>query len=132
MNEQNVSSFLIPTQEVIKLKWFTFRQNNSGGKFIINDNVDVFVIIQAHNATEANELAQRVGIYFNGVDDGYDCECCGDRWSTMWDDDKGTDEPEIYGERVPWPKLLGCYLTFRKTLLPDGVKVYPYHIISKI
>ena len=56
---------------VSKLKWFTFHQNNSGGKFVVDDDVDVNIIIQANYADEANELAQRVGIYFNGVADGY-------------------------------------------------------------
>ena len=113
---------------VSKLKWFTFHQNNSGGKFVVDDTVDVNVIIQANYADEANELAQRVGIYFNGVADGYDCECCGDRWHKVLDDDRGTDEPEIYGQRVPWSpdSVLTCEGSFL-----DGAKVYPYNVISK-
>jgi hypothetical protein len=117
---------------VSKLKWFTFHQNNSGGQYEVNHDVDVFVIIQAHNAAEANALAERIGIYFNGVDEERDCECCGDRWSATYYKDRGTDEPEIYGERVPWSS--DSVLTSEgnpKYGLPDGVKVYPYHIISK-
>jgi hypothetical protein len=127
-----MNSNWINDMSVSKLKWFTFRQNNSGGRFTVDDDVDVNVIIQANDAAEANELAQRVGIYFNGVNDGIDCECCGDRWSTMWDNDRGTDEPEIYGERVPWsPDSVLTSEGNPKYGLPDGVKVYPYHIISK-
>ena len=111
-----------------KLKWFTFHQNNSGGLFTIDDTVDVSVIIQANCADEANELAQRVGIYFDGVADGCDCECCGDRWYKVFDDDQGTDEPEIYGQRVPWSP--DSVLTCEGSLL-DGAKIYPYNIISK-
>ena len=29
---------------------------------------------------DANDIAQGNGIYFNGVADGIDCDCCGDRW----------------------------------------------------
>ena len=116
---------------VSKLKWFTFRQNNSGGLFTIDDTVDVNVIIQANCADEANELAQRVGIYFNGVDEGYDCECCGDRWYKVWDS-VGTDEPEIYGQRVSWSSdsVVTCEGNSKYGLL-GVVNVYPYNIISK-
>lgn len=81
------------------LKWYCFRQNNSGGYFIRNDTVGVFVLIQAHTAIEANALAERVGIYFNGVLNELDCECCGDRWSQV-DEYDGNVEPKIYGELV--------------------------------
>lgn len=38
------------------------------------------VWIEAESAAEANRLAQYNGLYFDGVDDGIDCDCCGDRW----------------------------------------------------
>jgi hypothetical protein len=78
-------------------KYFHYSQNNSGGSFDIDDKVAHHVIIQAHSASEANKLAEDVGIYFNGCDDGRDCSCCGDRWSPAWRDE-GTDTPTIYGE----------------------------------
>jgi hypothetical protein len=109
---------------VAKLKWFNFRQNNSGGSFTVNNDVDAYVIVQAHNADEANQLAQRIGIYFNGVNDGIDCECCGDRWSTIWSNDECTDVPSIYGHPVTWSP--DAVLTDKT----NGVKVYPYDIIS--
>jgi len=133
MNANDLTVCVIPKMQVAKLKWFTFHQNNSGGDFIVDNDVDTNVIVQAHNADEANELAQRVGIYFSGVDDGIDCECCGDRWRTIWSDDEGTDVPSIYGHPVAWS--LDCVLTTVKPGesygLPNGVKVYPYDIISK-
>lgn len=58
------------------LKWFRFRQNNSGGKFIVNDKVDINVLIQANSPEEANNLAEKIGIYFDGYGD---CACCGNR-----------------------------------------------------
>lgn len=80
-------------------KFFTFGQNNSGGGFVVDGDVSHYVIIEAHNAEEANELAEEVGIYFNGCDDGTDCSCCGDRWGRTWDSE-GKITPEIYGEPV--------------------------------
>jgi hypothetical protein len=60
--------------------WYEFRQNNSGGSFAINDDVSVYVLIQAASTLEANCKARDIGIYFDGVSNGQDCECCGDRW----------------------------------------------------
>jgi hypothetical protein len=67
------------------MPYFRFRQNNSGGSFIKNAKVDVLVIIQAKDAAQANDRAEEVGIYFNGCEKGYDCECCGDRWYPVSD-----------------------------------------------
>jgi len=60
--------------------WYHFRQNNSGGGWDIDENVGQDVFIEAHDADEANARADEIGIYFDGVDSGQDCECCGDRW----------------------------------------------------
>ena len=38
---------------------------------------------------EANTKACDIGIYFDGVANGADCECCGDRWR---ESDEITDE----------------------------------------
>lgn len=78
-------------------KYFTFTQNNTGGSFEEDDNVDLYVIIEADNADEANYFAEEIGIYFDGVYDGYDCSCCGDRWYTVSESD-GTPSPLVYGE----------------------------------
>jgi hypothetical protein len=101
------------------LKWFTFHQNNSGGSYTINDDVDVVVIIQAKNADDANYLAQCVGIYFNGVENGRDCECCRDRWYKTRDSE-ATDHPQIYGRIVDWSP---------DSTSKDGCKIYPYNSI---
>jgi len=77
-------------------KFFTFRQNNSGGSFDISETVAHNVIIEAHSAKEANAHAEDIGIYFDGCETGADCNCCGDRWYAAWED--GTDTPLIYGE----------------------------------
>lgn len=71
------------TKEVV---WFEYRQNNSGGSFQIDNDVSIYVLIQAEDRVSANRKAEEVGIYFNGVSDGRDCDCCGDRWSEPWDE----------------------------------------------
>lgn len=76
------------------MSYFRFRQNNSGGAF---DGTPL-VFVQADNAADANAIAQQNGIYFNGVADGVDCDCCGDRWYPVHDDD-AQDQPS-YGLTV--------------------------------
>lgn len=65
-----------------KTKIYEFDQNNSGGSYDINESagIGVRVYIEAYNADQANDHAERIGLYFNGVENGSDCECCGDRW----------------------------------------------------
>lgn len=83
------------------MKFFHFRQNNSGGSFDIDETrgLTVNVIIEATDAAHANALAETKGIYFNGCDTGMDCKCCGDRWYPAWGDD-GEDEPSVYNTPV--------------------------------
>lgn len=69
------------------MKLYKFRQNNSGGSFEQNDDVDINVFVEAIAAEEANRRAEDIGIYFNGCDKGWDCNCCGDRWNSIWEDD---------------------------------------------
>jgi hypothetical protein len=63
-------------------KFYDFSQNNTGGKHHIDDEngIGPRVWIEAHSSTEANQLAEELGIYFEGVMNGNDCRCCGDRW----------------------------------------------------
>lgn len=70
-------------------KFFCFDQNNSGGVFHINDEqgISPIVWVEAFDVHEAIERAKDIGIYFNGVQDGWDCECCGDRWNEPWNDE---------------------------------------------
>ena len=84
------------TVETRPALYYTYRQNNSGGHFITDDKVCGFVVIQAHDEKDADRRAQNIGIYFDGVAGGWDCDCCGDRWSNAWQD--GTEQPELYGK----------------------------------
>lgn len=72
-------------------KFFIFDQNNSGGRFVIDSDAGIghIVFIEAQNAKEANIRAVSAGIHFDGVDDGTDCECCGDRWRRVYDSECG-------------------------------------------
>lgn len=82
------------------MPFFDFRQNNSGGVFDINedDGISVVVIIEADTAEEANRKAVDIGLYFDGVYKGYDCDCCGDRWYEQ--SGEGDMVPSVYGEPV--------------------------------
>lgn len=77
------------------MKFFTFYQNNSGGYFLEDEDVDHYVVIQAKNHHEANDKAQDIGIYFDGVKKGIDCDCCGDRWNEVGIND-GSDTYRVF------------------------------------
>lgn len=80
------------------MKWFQFRQNNSGGSFDKDEHFSELVLIQANSPLKANSIAEDIGIYFDGVRDGRDCDCCGDRWHALYSDEKGDDVPSYYGQ----------------------------------
>lgn len=77
------------------MKWYSFRQNNSGGRW---HAPAIQVFIQAPSARVANALAEDYGLYFNGCAEGQDCSCCGDRWSPASESYDGTDEPMVYDQ----------------------------------
>jgi len=81
------------------MKWYQYRQNNSGGQFDQNKYVSRYVLIQARNGVHADKRAEKIGIYFDGVENGYDCECCGDRWHPCFGD-RGDESPMVY-DRPP-------------------------------
>lgn len=64
------------------MPYFTYRQNNSYGRFT---KPAILVVVIAVDTEEADEKAEKAGLYFDGAGD---CPCCGDRW---W--------PAYYGER---------------------------------
>ena len=77
------------------MAWFTFRQNNSGGFYLGPQ----YVIVEAESSVSANAVAEENNVYFNGIEKGIDCECCGDRWYRVHHGD-GTDEPMIYEDKI--------------------------------
>lgn len=60
--------------------FYEFDQNNSYGRFDVNENVCHRLFIEADTYEDAKDKAEELGCYWNGVDDGIDCPCCGDRW----------------------------------------------------
>jgi hypothetical protein len=80
-------------------KFYFFSQNNSGGDFVVDDNVAEYVIIEADNYEQANDKAEDVGIYFDGCRGGMDCPCCGDRWGEV-DESDSSDVPSIYNTPI--------------------------------
>jgi hypothetical protein len=85
-------------------KFYTYNQNNSYGEFDIIEEkgIGIYVIIEANNANHANEIAENIGIYFNGILDGtfVDCTCCSCRWSEVTEDE-AYNEPRIENEPLP-------------------------------
>ena len=67
-----------------KMKFYEFHQNNTGGEW--DKILGYTVIIEAETPEKANEKAEEIGIYFDGVDNDIDCECCGDRWCRVEDE----------------------------------------------
>ena len=60
--------------------FYEFSQNNSGGRFVVNDKLCKRVIVEAESYDHAEKIGKSLGIYYDGVDKGIDCDCCGDRW----------------------------------------------------
>jgi len=58
---------------------YNFRQNNSHGYF--TGPAQNIIVVDAKSEDLALEIAQKAGLYLNGVRSGIDCDCCGDRWS---------------------------------------------------
>ena len=105
------------------MKFFEFSQNNTGGSFDVDENVAHRVLIEADTADEAIEKAESLGMYWDGVENGMDCPCCGDRWYRPWGDD-GKEFPYTYGsfEKKEAEKIAEKYQAeFRKT---EGKKTY--------
>lgn len=118
------------------MKYYTFSQNNSGGSFRTTDKIKEYVIIEAPDAEYANFLAERLGLYFNGVSDGRDCGCCGDRWYRANESD-GKNKPFIYSFVIPakFRKETEVYSGFAVDVHKDlgwfnqSYIVYPYNTI---
>ena len=67
-------------------KFFRFRQNNSGGVFVVNAKVAHSVVVEAHSPQHANHRAKEMGMF-----DMSFCECCGPRFSKAFDSEDGFD-----------------------------------------
>ena len=79
----------------LELKWYEFRQNNSGGYYIRGDFVSDVVFIQAESYSKADEiLAEMVD-----REEAWEyCECCGERWCSYYNE--GSEFPKHLGKPV--------------------------------
>lgn len=76
-------------------KFLTYRQNNSGGYYKIDNNVKHYVIIEGYNLGQIDAFANKILENYRSH-----CSCCGERWSSYFDETNLTDDPMIYGESV--------------------------------
>lgn len=74
------------------MTFFRFDQNNTGGAYI---EPAKFLFVEANDWREAEDIAMDHGVYFDGVHEGIDCECCGDRWYGVSDE---CETPTIWGQ----------------------------------
>jgi hypothetical protein len=106
--------------------FFEYRQNNSGGGYDYDASRGIGhdVIIEAADSDEANYRAERIGLYFDGADEGGpDCDCCGDRWYRAWSRE-GDAQPSHYGE----PLATEYVLSLRK----NGPTVFVHYDDGRI
>ena len=66
--------------------FYQFDQNNSYGVFDVTETLCHRLFIEADNQEEAIEKAEELGCYWDGVEKGIDCPCCGDRWHEYCDE----------------------------------------------
>ncbi len=103
------------------MKYYTFEQNNSGGRF---QEPAGTLIVQAVSYEDARSRAEGLGVYFDGCEQGLDCSCCGDRWR----EDKGIgyEVPTMYEESLQQHIINNSY--FLKMYIDRGVpSVMVYH-----
>jgi len=108
-------------------KFFTYNQNNSGGFFVFDKDrgIGEHVIIEALDANDADARAESIGLYFDGVGAEMDCECCGDRWCSQYEE--GSDEPLVFGQSPEDFKNSGSFYKNRTVAfhyLDGSVKCY--------
>lgn len=98
-------------------KFYTHIQNNSGGRFVIDDKYGVCetVIVEAGSARSAWKRLKVIGKNVVGFWDF--CDCCGERWSNWMDDTDGTTQPTYFGDPLDKPGIgtycrEGCFVHY--------------------
>lgn len=119
------------------MNWYCFVQNNSGGGFIVDDKVCHRLFIEAESFDDAVSKAEDLGCYWEGVANGIDCPCCGDRWN-QWDRDpidldKYSNEGYIvsvsdhYNDAIGvWNKRYGKYEIIEQPILEESYYIKFY------
>lgn len=94
-----------------KLKFYTVHQNNSGGYYRINEDVDMFVCVQAPNVEIAKDIFKRILKPYREF-----CPCCGERWNDDYlCEENGSEVPTIYGE--PYKKFKDSFWANGKIII---------------
>ena len=70
--------------------FYTFMQNNSGGYFIQNEDVDVCLIVEGYSKKDIERRAEKIVENYSEY-----CPCCGERWNINIFDELDK-EPMIY------------------------------------
>jgi hypothetical protein len=78
------------------MKFYELSQNNTGGSFDVNDKLCHRLFVEAESKNAALRIAEGLGCYWHGVEEGMDCECCGDRWY------KSADEVDLEKMNTEW------------------------------
>lgn len=96
----------------IETKFYTYLQEKTNGYFITNEQKGIgkVVIIEETSAERANNKAEQINLYFNGVELGIDSPYYGDRWYRC---------NEWNGEKEPMVNGL-CVNDYRDTFKYDG------------
>lgn len=63
------------------MTWYSFQQNNSGGRFLIDETVDIYVVVEETTIKKAIKRARSITKKHREF-----CHCCGVRWSFDEDD----------------------------------------------
>lgn len=83
--------------ELVELKWYCISQNNTGGKFTVNDLVAHWVYVQAPSEEYAKLKFEEITELSSSSSKNADyCPCCGERWGGLCFLEDGTDEPMAY------------------------------------
>lgn len=69
----------------------TFDQSNSGGYYIRNEDVDIFVIIEGDTIDEIEEKSELIFEKYSEY-----CPCCGKRWDTDISLEDLDEEPMVF------------------------------------
>lgn len=87
-------------KEAAPARFWTLKQNNSGGFFDHDEENGVGYAICVEAADVAHAEARLKGI-IDRYGASASCPCCGDRWSFWLDDDDGYPQPGMYGPDDP-------------------------------
>ena len=74
----------------MKTFFYTTYQNNSGGEYIINNDVSCYVIVEAYSDKEATRRTEEIVVDYSDY-----CPCCGVRWFVSLSEFDANHQPLI-------------------------------------